>query len=95
MKLKTLKTKTTVELPDLVTADIVTELSGLFKEALDNAKPITLSAKTVQHIDTLGCQLIVSLMVSCQQKNITLDIKNQTEAFETTIQTLGLDMEAA
>ncbi len=92
MKLKALKTKTTVELPDLVTADIVTELAELLKEAVSLGKPITLSAKTIQHIDTLGCQLFVSLKNSCQEKSIDLEVKNPTEAFEKSMSILGLDM---
>lgn len=92
MNLKKLKIKTNIDLPELVTADAMVELKSLFDEAISLEKAITLSAKNVQHIDTLGCQLIVSLQKTCAKHGIALDIKHPSDPFEQSLNMLGLDM---
>lgn len=91
MKLKTLKTKSTITLEKTVSAHVAEELKALFLQAIKEGKPISVKADSITHIDTLCCQLLVSAAISCREEDVPFEITTPSEAMQNNLAALGLE----
>jgi len=90
MKLKTLKTKSTITLENTVNAHLAEEFKNLLLEAIKEGKPINVKSDNVTHIDTLCCQLLVSAAISCREEDVPFEIAPPSEVMQNNLISLGL-----
>jgi len=91
MKLKTLKTKSTITLEKTVNAHVAEELKNLLLKAIKEGKAISIKSPDVTHIDTLCCQLLVSAAISCREEDVPFEITPPSNVMQNNLVALGLE----
>lgn len=77
------------KLQENITVYEVEELKISFQEHITQYNEIILDFIEVQKIDFAGISLILSLLKSCQEKSITLKLKNLNESILNNIKLCG------
>lgn len=72
----------------------VYQINDLYAESqniLDKNKPITVSMESVESIDTLGLQLLVSLAKSASNKSLSFNCEGWSQNVESFLNRAGID----
>jgi len=91
MKLKELKTKNSLDLPEVTDVYIAEDLKQVLLQAVESDKPLTINAQDVLKTDTICCQLLVATANELSHKSgAKLSINNPSDTMTNAINMLGL-----
>jgi len=81
MNVEILKTKSKLKLSSTLDANIVPSLKESLLTMIHENKPIEIDASTVQSIDTLCSQMLLSASRTCHDQEISFHVVKQSQKF--------------
>ena len=91
LKLSKKKTKSTINLPEVVDAYVVSDLKDALSEALSHGKPLDITADKVSSVDTTCCQALMVGQLAFQKEDIGFTVKKSSAPMLRALNRLGLN----